>query len=71
MCGKMSDGRYYAGGGAGMKYVIIGSSAAGINGARELRRRDKDSRIVLVSQDNAAVLIQPASCTIIWQENEA
>ncbi|MCI9594808.1 MAG: NAD(P)/FAD-dependent oxidoreductase [Lachnospiraceae bacterium] len=36
-----------------MKYVIIGSSAAGINGARELRRLDKDSRIVLVSQDNA------------------
>ncbi len=36
-----------------MKYVIIGSSAAGINGARELRRLDKDSRIVLVSKDRA------------------
>lgn len=36
-----------------MKYVIIGSSAAGINGARELRRLDKDSRIIMISQDKA------------------
>ena len=36
-----------------MNYVIIGSSAAGINGARELRRLDKDSRIVLISKDEA------------------
>lgn len=34
-----------------MKYVIIGASAAGINGARELRRLDKDSQIVLISED--------------------
>lgn len=36
-----------------MKYVIIGSSAAGINGARELRRLDKDGQIVLISKDTA------------------
>lgn len=34
-----------------MKYVIVGASAAGINGARELRRLDKDSQIVLISED--------------------
>lgn len=34
-----------------MKYVVIGSSAAGINGARELRRLDKESQIVLISKD--------------------
>lgn len=34
-----------------MKYVIIGSSAAGINAARELRRLDAGCEIVLVSQD--------------------
>lgn len=34
-----------------MKYVIIGSSAAGVNGARELRRLDKEGEIVLISKD--------------------
>ena len=34
-----------------MKYVIIGSSAAGVNGARELRRLDKEGQIVLISKD--------------------
>lgn len=34
-----------------MKYVIIGSSAAGINAARELRRQDRVCEIVLVSRD--------------------
>lgn len=34
-----------------MKYVVIGSSAAGINGIRELRRLDKTARIVLISKD--------------------
>ncbi|MCQ2441747.1 MAG: FAD-dependent oxidoreductase [Oscillospiraceae bacterium] len=34
-----------------MKYVIIGSSAAGINAARELRRLDGACEIVLVSRD--------------------
>ncbi len=34
-----------------MKYVIIGSSAAGVNGARELRRLDKECEIVLISKD--------------------
>ena len=34
-----------------MKYVVIGSSAAGINGIRELRKLDKESKIVLISKD--------------------
>lgn len=34
-----------------MKYVVIGSSAAGMNGAREVRRLDKDAEIVLISKD--------------------
>lgn len=34
-----------------MKYVVLGSSAAGISGIRELRRLDPDSGIVLVSRD--------------------
>ena len=34
-----------------MKYVVIGSSAAGINAVKELRRLDKDSEIVLISKD--------------------
>lgn len=36
-----------------MKYVVLGSSAAGINGARELRRLDPASEIVLISKDEA------------------
>lgn len=36
-----------------MRYVVIGSSAAGISGIRELRRLDKDSQIVLISSDQA------------------
>ncbi len=34
-----------------MKYVVIGSSAAGINGIRELRKLDPSAEIVLVSKD--------------------
>lgn len=34
-----------------MKYVILGGSAAGINGAKELRSLDKDSQIILISKD--------------------
>ena len=34
-----------------MKYVVIGSSAAGVNGVRELRRKDPASEIVLISKD--------------------
>lgn len=34
-----------------MKYVVLGSSAAGINGIRELRKLDKTSEIVLISKD--------------------
>lgn len=34
-----------------MKYVVLGSSAAGINGIRELRKLDAQSEIVLISKD--------------------
>ncbi|MDO4803514.1 MAG: FAD-dependent oxidoreductase [Lachnospiraceae bacterium] len=34
-----------------MRYVVIGSSAAGINAIRELRRIDKEGEIILVSKD--------------------
>ena len=34
-----------------MKYVVIGSSAAGVNAVRELRKRDKEGQIVLISKD--------------------
>lgn len=34
-----------------MKYVVLGASASGINGARELRKCDKDAEIVLISKD--------------------
>lgn len=36
-----------------MRYVVLGSSAAGINGVRELRRLDKEAEIVLISKDEA------------------
>lgn len=36
-----------------MKYVVLGSSAAGVNGVRELRKIDPDSEIVLISKDKA------------------
>lgn len=36
-----------------MKYVVIGSSAAGINGVRELRRLDPQSEITLISRDKS------------------
>ena len=34
-----------------MRYVIIGSSAAGINAIRELRKYDQEGEIILVSKD--------------------
>ncbi len=34
-----------------MKYVVIGSSAAGINGIRGIRSMDKEGEIVLISED--------------------
>lgn len=34
-----------------MKYVVLGSSAAGMNGIRGIRRNDPDGEIVLVSKD--------------------
>lgn len=35
-----------------MKYVVLGASAAGINGVRELRNLDKDADINLISKDD-------------------
>lgn len=34
-----------------MKYVVIGASAAGINAARQLRERDNDAEITVISKD--------------------
>ena len=34
-----------------MRYVVLGSSAAGINGVRELRRLDKEAEIVLIDEE--------------------
>lgn len=34
-----------------MRYVVIGSSAAGVNGVRELRKKAPGSEIVLISED--------------------
>ena len=36
-----------------MKYVVLGASAAGISGVREIRRLDRDGEIVLISRDRA------------------
>ena len=33
-----------------MRYVVVGASAAGINGARTLREYNKDAEIILVSK---------------------
>ena len=35
-----------------MKYVVIGASAAGISGLRQLRNNDKDAEITLISKDD-------------------
>ena len=35
-----------------MRYAVIGASAAGINGIRELRKIDKESEIILISKDS-------------------
>lgn len=34
-----------------MRYVVLGASAAGIHGVRELRKIDKESEIILISKD--------------------
>lgn len=34
-----------------MRYVVLGSSAAGINGIRGIRKNDKDGEIILISKD--------------------
>lgn len=35
-----------------MRYVILGSSAAGVNAGRELRAKDKEAEIIMISKDN-------------------
>ena len=45
------------------KYVVIGSSAAGVNGIRELRKYDKDAEIVLISKDKDIYSTPAAFCT--------
>ena len=40
-----------------MKYVVLGSSAAGINGIRELRKLDKESEIILISKIGKFILV--------------
>lgn len=34
-----------------MRYVVLGSSAAGVNGVRELRKLQKEAEIILISKD--------------------
>ena len=34
-----------------MRYVVIGASAAGVNGIRELRKLDQEAEIILISKD--------------------
>lgn len=34
-----------------MRYVVLGASAAGINGAKEIRKIDREAEIVLISRD--------------------
>lgn len=36
-----------------MRYVVLGASAAGVNGVRQLRKHDPEAEIVLVSRDRA------------------
>ncbi|WPC40657.1 NAD(P)/FAD-dependent oxidoreductase [Clostridium sp. JS66] len=35
-----------------MKYVVLGASASGVNGARQLRNLDKEAEITLISKDD-------------------
>lgn len=53
MCSKMSNGSFNIRGGRRglMAYVVVGASAAGINGARTLREYNKDAEIILISKD--------------------
>lgn len=46
-----------------MNYVIIGNSAAGINAAEEIRRWDRDSSLVIISEEN-----YPAYCRCLIPE---
>ena len=53
MCSKMSNGSFNIREGRRglMAYVVVGASAAGINGARTLREYNKDAEIILISKD--------------------
>ena len=50
-----------------MKYVVLGSSAAGVNGVRELRKIDKNCEIILISKDED--IYSAVSYTNIYAEN--
>ncbi len=52
MCGEVSDASYNIRGGNGMRYVILGSSAAGVNAGRELRAIDREAEIIMISKDH-------------------
>ena len=36
-----------------MRYVVLGASAAGVNGVRQLRKQCPEAEIILVSKDSA------------------
>ena len=36
-----------------MRYVVLGASAAGVNGVRQLRKQCPEAEIILVSKDRA------------------
>jgi len=47
----MSNACNYFRGGISMRYVILGSSAAGVNGAKEIRKLDPNGEIIMISKD--------------------
>ena len=36
-----------------MRYVVLGASAAGVNGVRQLRKQCPEAEIILVSKDSS------------------
>ena len=36
-----------------MRYVVLGASAAGVNGVRQLRKQCTEAEIILVSKDSS------------------
>lgn len=52
MCRVLPYESFIHGGGGKMKYLVLGASAAGINGAKTLRKLDKNSTITIISIDD-------------------